>query len=373
MLAGLLAPTLVLRTQAAYALGGFALALAAQPTGLVHTRASAQVAEFLTTPPEVRKSPASPGSPVNDPLIIRTLRTTLNAPDPQHPAQGPAWALCVLASLVVILGSRVYTEAKILRCVNALLKMTMKHRKSTVRGLGCMVWRAITWVYFQPALPFDEEETTEDEAEADDDADEDDRREFADRRERDTEHAREKYWDTVQSIVEMGTGVCTVAALMGDESETRDDEEAIQRTVTILRSLVRKGSEHVAQAVDALQQLLGQHAIGEDTTLEEVMEAKAQAGPWSPNKLLAPGLFSAQPGILTAEYKTLSTAVRPLFEQSADAGDIRWLTKEELESTLVHNGLLAVWKDVMMAFKWQGDAQAMLVSAFPSRIPGTTT
>lgn len=262
---------------------------------------------------------------------------------------------------MVILGSRVYTESKILRSVNALLKMTMKHRKSTVRGLGCMVWRAVTWVYFQPALPVDEEDDSADEGEPE--VDEDERQDIAERRDRDVEAARERYWETVQSVVEMGTGVCTVAALLGDESISRDDEQALRRSIFILRSLIKKGGEHIVQALDALQQLLGPFAIPEDSTLEETLEAKNQVGEWEFNKLLAPGLFSAHPGVLTAEYKSLSTAVRPLFEQSADAGDIRWLTKAELATEWVHDGLVSIWRDAMLALKWPKDAQTLTVSS----------
>ncbi|KAG1768267.1 hypothetical protein EV702DRAFT_1203355 [Suillus placidus] len=68
ILANLLAPTLLLRTQACHALG---------------------VAAFLTTTQRSPSPHKTPTKPSLDPIIVRTLRTTLNALEPQHAAQGP--------------------------------------------------------------------------------------------------------------------------------------------------------------------------------------------------------------------------------------------------------------------------------------------
>lgn len=93
---------------------------------------------------------AALASPSKDSLLVRTLRTTLQGLEPKHAAQGPVWAFTVLAHLIVLLGPTVYLHGELTRVVMALFSLGMRHPKSSVRGLGCLAWRAMTWAYFRP-------------------------------------------------------------------------------------------------------------------------------------------------------------------------------------------------------------------------------
>ncbi|KAI6039360.1 hypothetical protein EDC04DRAFT_2603224 [Pisolithus marmoratus] len=91
ILSNLLAPILILRTQACHALGGCYIL---------------DNIDFLPSMYNTLRS---------KPLIIRTLRSTLSAADPTHVAHGPMWVLSVLASFIVLLGPKVCADVKLTR------------------------------------------------------------------------------------------------------------------------------------------------------------------------------------------------------------------------------------------------------------------
>ncbi|KAI6010331.1 hypothetical protein EDC04DRAFT_2610204 [Pisolithus marmoratus] len=91
ILSNLLAPILILRTQACHALGGCYVL---------------DNIDFL---------PSTYNTLRSKPLIVRTLRSTLSAADPTHVAHGPMWVLSVLASFIVLLGPKVCADVKLTR------------------------------------------------------------------------------------------------------------------------------------------------------------------------------------------------------------------------------------------------------------------
>ena len=101
-------------------------------------------------------------------MLIKTLRTTLATPDPLCAAQGPVWALCTLASLIVLLGPALVTSTKLTNVVKALLAVSIRHKKSSVRALACVVWRPLAWAYFRSPLPRGSDEDEEEEEWEDD-------------------------------------------------------------------------------------------------------------------------------------------------------------------------------------------------------------
>jgi hypothetical protein len=351
--ANLLAPTVGLRVQAAQALGGFAYALSSMGSTALHARASAYIAEFLTTPPE-SDAPAPPGSPGRDALIVRTLRTTMAAADAGHPAHGPQWAACTLAACAAILGSRAYSEPRVGRILTGLLNVCMKHRKSTVRALCCAVWRVLTWVYFQPPLPPDED-VAEDE---DGSAEEDEDAARARRRAYDAhiEETRGRFWDTIQTVYDMGAGAALVAALLGDVHDVRTDEASFTEAVQIVHAMARKRGALAREAAAVLQQLLSPFALA-DEALEEAQDVRTALGAWDAARLLTPQLFcaGAPGGLLTTELSALSGAVRPMLDDAAGVDDIRWLTPEELASEPVFAQLLGLWKAIAIGLPWPKD------------------
>ncbi|EIW59256.1 uncharacterized protein TRAVEDRAFT_166567 [Trametes versicolor FP-101664 SS1] len=340
ILSNLLAPTLPIRTQACHALGGFALAVASLPPSEVHTRISTAVAARLVKQVDVSgpMSPAKRGalaSPSKDSLLVRTLRTTLQGLEPKHAAQGPVWAFTVLAHLIVLLGPTVYLHGELTRVVMALFSLGMRHPKSSVRGLGCLAWRAMTWAYFRPPhvkLTI----TTDTDDEAEDSATEDDLMEER-RKHDDALRASFKYF---AGVVDMGAGVGSVGALLGQEIT---EEIHVRGALRILRAMSKKGGHTCKDAMD-----IARHLLGVVASRQQHLEPE-----WDHHKLLAPGLFSTNPGLLTTEWKVLSTVVKGLLEQCPQISDIRMLTYEEIGMDGMWDEFLAVWKDGLAVLRLQ--------------------
>lgn len=312
-MANLLAPTLNRRSQACHALGGFALACASLPPSYIHTRISSSVASFLATDSTPKKSPSkkSPSTSSEDPPIIRTIRTTLGASDPQHPAQGPVWALSILAHLIVLLGNALCTDIKVSRVISALLTLSMRHKKPAVKGVALLVWRVATWAYFQPPLLANpDEESGNDEA-----------------REQEAANVREEYWKVVTSMVEMGVGTGTITALLNTDLH---DEDYLKRVISILIFMAAKGGEVCSHAMQIVK-----HFVSFETADID----------WNLNKLLPPILFSSSPGLLNTEFKSLSGVLRPVFGQFPELDDVRSLTMEEIAKDSVFTGLVGIWKE----------------------------
>ncbi|KAI0927050.1 hypothetical protein AcV5_007689 [Taiwanofungus camphoratus] len=330
MLSNLLAPTLGLRTQACHALSGFALALAKLPLSSLHTSISNTVASHLSRSPETPSN--QPCSPSKDPLIIRTLRTTLSATDPKHAAQGPVWAWSVLANFVVLLGPAIFMRDKLTRSLTALFSLGMRHPKSSVRALGCVVWRCIIWAYFHPPL-MDLRITAKDD---DSFAEEDGRDEAS---EEDPEEAQKKYtrrynrrldsvWKIVQSVVDIGAGSALIGALLSREST---DESNLKRALALLRAMSKKGGQTCKEAVQVACQLMTSWSCYQRR--------------WQLLHLLPRPLFCANPDLLTADFKLLPQTIKPLLTECADISNIRMLTKDEVTLEWVFDSLLDVLKE----------------------------
>lgn len=262
---------------------------------------------FLNENPSSSKSP----SKSLEPLIIRTLRTTLNATDPQNISQSPVWGLSVLASFVVLLGPVLFTDQKITRVITALLCLTMRHTKSAVRGLGCLVWRCITWAYFQ--MPHSVESDSEGE---DGDENKDKGR-----------RGRQGSWRIVTSVLIMGVGPSTLAAaLHRDES----DDEDLKHALSVLKAMTDKKGSFIEEAMRCLQRLVSFQPRRD----------------WAWDRFLPPSLFSAIPGLLTVEYGSLANTVRAILtEECPNSEDIRSLTRDEIAREWIFNGLVGTWKE----------------------------
>ncbi|KAF9005430.1 hypothetical protein BDQ17DRAFT_1303792 [Cyathus striatus] len=319
ILTNLLAPTLALRTQACHALGGFVMGCTSIRTSYFHTRISSIVASFLTHIPAIKKT-ASPSKTVESP-IVRTLRATLSAEEPIQVAQGPVWAISVLACFVVLLGPTMATDLKITRLVTGLLSLPMRHKKSSIRSLGCIAWRTMAWAYCQPPLPLNDPDG---ESEVDDEVDGTDKKE----KER---LCKKGFWRGVESVLAYGAGISAIAAVL-DDSFPEGPDEALKKVISILKAMtLRTAGGCYGDALTAMVQLVSFDS--DQSPCESVIP-----------KLLAPGLFSSNPGLLTAEFKVIANAVRPLIDQVPTFEDIRCLTKEEIAQDQVWDSFIAVWK-----------------------------
>ncbi|TFY80913.1 hypothetical protein EWM64_g3098 [Hericium alpestre] len=332
VLDNLLAVTLSLRTQACHALSGFALASTRIPQTLVHSHIAECVATFLTEAPE-QQSPrkkASPGQALVsvDPVIVRTLRTTLNAHDPPAAAHGPVWALSVMADFIVLLGSALTVSRKLSCILSSLLSLAMRHKKSSVRGLACLLWRCISWTYFRPPLRSPQ---SEGDGEPDMGVEEDAMLTPEE------EELREEYWKVVKSAVDMGAGVGTVGAVLANRV---DDEGDIKKVMGVVKTMAQKGTYVSEEAMSILARFV---------SLDEAPE-------WDWTKLLPEGLFCSYPGLLTADFMALSIVVRPIIDATPSVVDVRPLTKAELAGEGVIEDLLEVWKEGLHHLSLDSDA-----------------
>lgn len=315
--------------------------------GHVHARFSRLVRLFLTRVPSKKKEQSStqaivvPSTP-REPLIIRTLRLTLEATDPQHTVHGPVWALNVLATLIVLLGPVLVEDHALRRLLTSLLTLGLRHPKSSVRALACIVWRPLIWAWFQPAFSTDflALEDIAGDGSHPAEAKELRKSERKEAREKDIMAGRNSLWKVLTSVVECQTGVVMIAALLGannanDDSEDDrllDPDDSIRRMFSVLKVMVAKGGATCQDGVDVLKRLV---------SCEKLPER------WYANMLLPRSLFSASSNLLSVEFKNLSTSVRSILQRSAGLEEIRSLTSEELSKEWIFDGLIEVWREII--------------------------
>lgn len=330
ILANLLAPTLPLRVQACHALGGFVTGLTSLPRSYLHTRISNAVSLYLLMPPN---TPTKTGT--QESTIVRTLRTLLNNQEPAHAAQGPVWALGVIACLLVLLGPAAYTDSQLSRMFTAHCSLAMRHKKSSIRALGCLTWRCITWTYFQPPLltsdPDDEEDEETPVSTPVPDSP--------------SENRRASWWKLVSGVIDMGAGISTIIGLLA-ESRATSCSEGLVPLVKILLSMVKKGGPSCVDALQIVKKLIP------DVSSDDLDELEVEEAGWA--DLIPKGLFTSFTGLMTVEFKNLSSVVKPIFEECPAVEDIRCLTRDELVEDGVFKGLLRVWRESLRAMEIEG-------------------
>ncbi|KAG6844709.1 hypothetical protein H0H87_004432 [Tephrocybe sp. NHM501043] len=357
VLTSLLAPTLALRTIAAHALGGFVIGATSLKNSFIHSEISNIVLKYITTLPPPRAASTSPTKPsispkkpghtpqtptkLQEPSIVRTLRTTLQATDPAHVAHGPVWAICVLSALLALLGPAAMRVGHL----RVLVQLGMRHKNRNIRALTAAMWRCIVWVYVHPRLITAEDEDGEDEV---------------DEKEMEREvKLRDEWWKVVASVVEFETGVCTIAATIGSGnagvpvyepgqwvdtrlSEEEREELPLRRALEMLFVMTSKDVPTRDSAVDTLKAMLGLSQSVE--SLQTAMEHEAE------EKSLVPrSLFSAMPGLLTVEYGALKNPVNAVFDETPKAEDVRRLTKAEIGKAWVWEGVVRTWRAALGA------------------------
>ena len=320
VLRSLLAVTLPLRIQACHALGGFVNGLLTLPRSVLHTRVSETVAAFLLTPTTPKKS----GSESD---ITRTLRTLLGIQEPLHPAHGPVWALAVVGCFVVLLGPRAYADQQIYRIFHAQCNQVMRHKKSAIRAMGCLLWRCFAWVYVQPPLIPDPTETDEDE--------EEEVETLCNLDDGWSGKCRAEWWSLVRAVLDMRTGVSTIICLLS--STHYDSGELVHSVLQVLGSMVRRGGDVCGEAVQIVQRLVS---------------TELPAAQWEdndPRATLPAAFLDGYPGPLSADFQNLSAAVKPILDDCVGLDSVRPLTSGELAHDAVFKGLVALWRDGLRA------------------------
>jgi hypothetical protein len=92
----------------------------------------------------------------------------------------------------------------------------------------------------------------------------------------------------------------------------------------------------------------GNEAVGED---------EAGDSDWGWAKLLPSSLFSADPGLLTVDFASLSEEVRQVLKQTATVADVRALSAVELWMPGVMDGLIRVWRVALTQVGLSWDAE----------------
>ncbi|KAF5340609.1 hypothetical protein D9611_007421 [Ephemerocybe angulata] len=350
ILDNLLAPTLALRLQACHALGGVAYALAGLPPSSHHVHASNAVLEFVTTPapPSPSKNKASPSLAPRDSAIVRTLRTTMSTPDPTHVAQSPIWSISVIASLVVLLGSRICTSKKACTSLLGVLKLA-SNKKTSIRGLFSIAWRTLTWAWFQPDY-----DTLEDDGE--DEKTDGESGESAKRSvQNDTKlKTREAFFVLLNEVMQGQTALHNVAAFVSCRAPASvHPDDNLRRGLTILQSMVFGGNaESVNDAMAILTNLLN--------------PTKSAFPPQPTHRILARGLFSSHPttGLLAVDLaagvnvaNSSMAAVRPLFDGLLNISDVRPLTRAELRKEWVWTRVCKLWRSITTTLQVDEEAE----------------
>jgi hypothetical protein len=356
ILDNLLGPRLALRAQACHALGGLALAASQIPLSSAHRRLSDIVAATLTVEPAVAPTTTSPRTPSSksDSMLIKTLRTTLGTSDPTCAAQGPVWALCTIAALVVLLGPTLVTNTKLTNGLKGLLALSVRHKKSSVRALACAVWRPLAWVYFRP--PFSRGKVNED-AEYEDEEQEEEQvcedEQMAVHAWTQAEEARRNdFWKVVATMLDMGAGVGSIGAVLGYKI---DDSHSVSRAIALLEAMVQRGGNMCHDAVQTLCRLVSVPSMTLNSP-EVVTGREEDERDWDWARLLPTGLFSADPGLLTVEFTSLSEEVRPVLKQTPSVKDVRALTATELWMPGAMDGLIKVWRNALTQVCLSADA-----------------
>ena len=271
-------------------------------------------------------------------------------------AQGPAWALCTIAALVVLLGPTLVTNAKLTNGLKGLLALSVRHKKSSVRALACAVWRPLAWVYFRPPFPRGKahgDADDEDDEQEEEQVWEDEQMVSAHEWTQGEEAQRDDFWKVVATMLDMGAGVGTAGARLAYRV---DDSHSVSCAIALLEAMVQRGGNMCHDAVQTLCRLVSVpsrtlDSPGADTEREE------EERDWDWARLLPNGLFSADPGLLTVDFASLSEEVRIVLKQTPTVKDVRALSATELWMPGVMDGLIKVWRNALTQVCLSIDAQ----------------
>lgn len=325
----LLAPQLTLRVQAAHALGGLVLGITKrdQDRAVLDTIASA-VSDFV-----LRREPL-PGSQPGT-TIIRTLRATLKSITAVHHAQGPFWALSVLASLIVLAGPELLRDRRLLMEFRAVLELGLSQKK-ILKVLTASLWGPLLWVW-----------------RARGDADESDEN-LSDTEETEREQARAHFRKVLQMSASLPNGVAFAAALLNNGPQSTTPANVLTMLVDLDAS-ARAGGADTDYALGVLERL---------TAPADIFPEEFFAN-WAAEfdlKLLPRPFFAVSPGLLTTEFDQISPIVQEMLAHQPGLADMRPLMGEERRITRVWVMLKDAWVHCIENQQLDGPA-AIRVSA----------
>ncbi|KAI5123177.1 hypothetical protein M0805_000877 [Coniferiporia weirii] len=298
VLENLLTPSCALRVQAAHALGGFVLGitqLGADAEDIIRS-VSPRVIEFF-----LRNEPL----PNTQTTIIRTLRTALRSSEPAHHAQGPFWAISVLASFIVLFGPTLLKDRPLLMAFRAILDISVKAKKKVVRMAASTLWGPLIWVWQKWRGSPDVLESEEDGEEA----------------AAECEKVKACFSQMLRLTTRLPIGISFIGTLLGG-SHAACQRQDLLMALFELGGSARMGGDATPRALMLLDRLVNSR---EDSEFYEN---------WSDvflGKLIPASLLSVAPGLLTAEMSpsVMTPLVEGIISQQPMHEDVRPLSDEE--------------------------------------------
>lgn len=299
LLEALLVPSCALRVLAAHALGGFVLSITRSGNDFkdLLLDASRTASDFF-----LRKEPET----TSQSTILRALRTALRTTEPTHHAQGPFWAISVLASMVVLLGPSLMKDRQLLVAFRGTIDIGLKAKKRIVRAITSTLWGPLIWVWQTWRWSMDNQSEYMDEQ--DDSASE-------------SEKVRACFSTMIRMTTHLPIGVSFIGALLGN-CHTSCRREDLLLALYELNASARQGGESTQRALELLDRFANSR---EDADFYER---------WTESflgKLVPRQLLSVSPGLLTLD--TTALALKPTIESIIAAQptytDVRPFSDEE--------------------------------------------
>jgi hypothetical protein len=158
-------------------------------------------------------------------------------------------------------------------------------------------------------------------------------------------------------MVDMDVGVGTVTVLLAHKS---NDVSSVSHATTLLESMVQRGGNMCHDAVQTLCQLVST-PHGASLSPPPHRDEMDEDMDWDWQKLIPRGSFSADPGLLTIAFTSLSEEVHKVIKQTPTVVDVRSLSAAELWMPGMMDGLIKVWQAALMQVCLSSDA-VLLVS-----------
>jgi hypothetical protein len=329
----LMSPIPPLRIAAAHALGGLVIGIESSKMEFgesILQETAPVVAEFIVGSQKSRNTPSNmnlrlnlSSSPEKENKtifspIVTTLKTAIKCTELTSHAQGPYWALCVLASFIVLGGPALHTNPRLIGTVYHLLQCGIKTRKRAIRAMTSTLWGPLLWNWRRW-----KDELTPDDSSSD---------EYA----RDWNRARYTFWKTLQVGAALPTGHAFFASLLGSE-EAECSEEDLALLFEEVKNVVKIGGDTTIGMLDMLEKML-------TPTTNAVFPPPDTWNRTFTSKLLPNALFSVTPGLLTTDTAaSIIQAVEFIMCSIPDIFDVRPLTNVEKRRVGVWKTCKEVW------------------------------
>jgi hypothetical protein len=163
---------------------------------------------------------------------------------------------------------------------------------------------------------------------------------------------RAEWWLLVQAVLEMRTGVSTIVCFLS--APHGHSGELVNSVLQLLGNMVRKGGPVCGEAVQILQRL-----VSTDLPAAQWEDSDSTA-------TLPTAFLDAYPGPLSADFQSLSTAVKPILDDCVTVDSVRPLSSGELAHDSIFKGLVALWRDGLRAVIIERDMDPPVWSAYIS-------